>query len=554
MVSHRILNVSVFLLHVTTAFLPTESFIVGHGQRSRGSHIWGTDSVRGSKTRQILALQQSKTFAEEQFISTALLKNSLFTDISDTSLNELVGAFEKREASKGERIISQGDRCDGGYVYLVRKGRCRVIVDGKVVPEPYGTVGPAAIFGELGIMYDSTRAATIEARSKKVLYYQVPGDIFKDILQTPTESLSNMQVIDEVINQVSGTHALYGGDIILPYKPESTWLWRQYSGTVLKISLIPTLANMLVCAVFVIYARHVTGEPLWSLNVGAPDRSLHFVQHLSLVREIWDIQKNLTTFILTFFVNQGFNFWNKVYQLARDVQGRLSDFNLLIATNVQRNEDGALTAESEKFLDEIASYTRLFHMLMWASKSKRFSALITPEGLKRMESRDLMTAKQLEVLQSSSLSKEQLFTAPLEWMMIRSNRAMADGVLAGDTATKGMLLKQTVSIRSAQRSISDKLDGRMPLAYAHLVQILVDTFVLAAPIALYADLGDYSIFAVGTLTLFYTGLNNLAKIFLDPLNNENYCENSIFMDLGVLVRETNGFSAQWKKAGEKLPF
>ena len=41
-----------------------------------------------------------------------------------------------------------------------------------------------------------------------------------------------------------------------------------------------------------------------------------------------------------------------------------------------------------------------------------------------------------------------------------------------------------------------------------------------APFALYSDLGDYSIFAVGILTLFYNGLLNLAKILFDPLNNE----------------------------------
>ena len=60
--------------------------------------------------------------------------------------------------------------------------------------------------------------------------------------------------------------------------------------------------------------------------------------------------------------------------------------------------------------------------------------------------------------------------------------------------------------------------------------------------------------AVGTLTIFYTGLNNLAKIFLDPLNNEGFSSDSIFMDLGVFLRETNGDSVQWRKAGSDVPF
>ena len=176
---------------------------------------------------------------------------------------------------------------------------------------------------------------------------------------------------------------------------------------------------MLACAVFVAFAREASGEPVWSLDFTAPDKTLPFVQRLSLVHEIWDIQKALTTFILTFFVNQSFNFWNDVYSLARSVQGRLNDFHLLVATNVLRDEHGDLTAESGQFLDEIGQYSRLFHVLLWANKSKRFAVLTRPEGLKRMESRGLMSAEQLEVLENLELPNDQLFNAPLEWMMIR---------------------------------------------------------------------------------------------------------------------------------------
>jgi hypothetical protein len=35
---------------------------------------------------------------------------------------------------------------------------------------------------------------------------------------------------------------------------------------------------------------------------------------------------------------------------------------------------------------------------------------------------------------------------------------------------------------------------------------VVDSFIAMSPVALYADLGVYSILCVGVLTLFYTGL------------------------------------------------
>ena len=264
--------------------------------------------------------------------------------------------------------------------------------------------------------------------------------------------------------------------------------------------------------------------------------------------------KPLTTFVLTFFLSQSYSFWNKSYQVARDLQGRLDDFNLLLATNVERNPDGTLTDEAKNLLDDVGQYSRLFHILVWASLTERFSVLSTTYGLERMKSRGLINRKQCRVLKSVDVSTNNLHHVPLEWMMIKVNMAMTNGTCAGDTATKGQFLTQTRMLRNDHSVLESKLAGRMPLPYVHLVQILVDTLVVISPLALYSELGDYSVIAVAILTFFYNGLLNLAKIFLDPLNNEKYCGNSIFMDLGVLIRESNTGSLGWKNAGAKLPF
>jgi len=46
----------------------------------------------------------------------------------------------------------------------------------------------------------------------------------------------------------------------------------------------------------------------------------------------------------------------------------------------------------------------------------------------------------------------------------------------------------------------------------------------------------------------------VAKVFLDPLDNEDFTKNSIDMDLGVLIRESNAGSTRWKNSGAILPF
>ena len=60
-----------------------------------------------------------------------------------------------------------------------------------------------------------------------------------------------------------------------------------------------------------------------------------------------------------------------------------------------------------------------------------------------------------------------------------------------------MLLERACELRGAYEGIGSTIAGRMPLAYLHLVQILVDTFLVTVPVALYARAGVWSIFSVG---------------------------------------------------------
>lgn len=515
-------------------FLPSWKDVRSHQQRRRIGHQF-----------QLFASSSptSKTEEEEIFIKQALLQNSLFDGIPEETFQELISALEKKTAQLGDTIISQGDSCKDGYVYLVAEGRCRVLVDDKTVPEPYGIIGQNTVFGEMGILYDEIRAATIMVASDTLTYYQIAGDIFKAALlsaesssSTTTISFDKMQEIDEVINTISGTQTLYGGNVIPSYRPERAWLWQQYGGTVLKISLETTLLAMAASAVFVVAAKVSTNDPFtwepFAVHKPPPNAPL------AVLHNLWEIQRTLSTFVLTFFVNQSFDFWKKVYTSVREVQGTLSSFNLMVATNVIRNKDGKLSREGEQLIEDMGQCSRLFHVLFWASRTNRFSVLMSDDGLRRMESRGLMSTKQLEILLELDLPNDQLFSAPLDWMVIRCNQAMDKGILYSDNATKSAILKDVTTLRNAFASINNLIAGRMPLPYVQFVQVLVDLLLCVAPLALYVDMGEYSVIAVGLVALFFGGLLNLSKVFLDPLNNEDFCENSIFLDLGVIVSET----------------
>lgn len=494
---------------------------------------------------------------DQEILKDALLQNVLFASLPEESLLALTQAFETTTFNQSDVIIRQGDRVDDDddYVYVLKEGECTVKRDGAEIPRPYGTLTKNAIFGELELMYNRTRAATVSCKTPTVTVFRIPFADLKQILNQQQDQ--NDEEIDTTIQQIEGTKSLYDGYIIRPYKPDRSWLWRRFTGTVLQHVAKPALANMLWSAGFVLWAHsRWTRGPFSLKGIGLPPDPHHpFIAKLHMIHKIWCYQQGLTTFILTFFLNQAYTFWMEIYGVGRRIQGRLNDFHLTLATTAARNKkNGTFTAKAESLLDDVGQYSRLFHALLWASQARRFRVLQTSRGLQRMASRGLMTSKQLDVLLHLDMPENQRHNACLEWIMIRTDQGIQDGTLISDPAHRQMLLAKITELRSTYASISDKLAGRMPLAYTHMVQILVDVFVWTAPVALYAELGAWSVICVGILTVFYAGLLDLAKIFLDPLDNEDFCLNSIFMDIGVLIRESNAGSTRWKRGAARLPF
>jgi CRP-like cAMP-binding protein len=66
--------------------------------------------------------------------------------------------------ASGDVVVQQGERGDAFYV--VDSGALRVVVDGREV----ATLGPGDSFGEIALLRDGTRTATITARTPAVLW------------------------------------------------------------------------------------------------------------------------------------------------------------------------------------------------------------------------------------------------------------------------------------------------------------------------------------------------------------------------------------------------
>jgi hypothetical protein len=526
--------------------------------------------------------QIERTDDERAYIESALRTNVLFEDVvRQGSLIDLASAFDRVEYKKGDIIMEQGD-ADADFMLILEEGECSIIIDGENLPDPYGTMRRGAMVGELALLLDKDRAATVTARTN-VVAFRLDRDSFKRFMAGPLVKAEDIKTeirkIDQAIDQICGVRTRYGGDIIRQYKPSRKWLWGRWRGTILQQSWRVAASNMLLSVCFIVTLRYFC-KPTWAMGK-IPDPNFPVIARLSALAKVWHYLMNITTFTLTFFLSQAYSLWRSIYNSTRSIQGRINDIGLLAASTVERDEQGKYTKKGEALLDEIGNYTRLFHVFFWAKYMNKFANLQSSRGMSRMLSRGIMTRTQYNTLTSLSSSNGGPHNACLTWILIKYLTAMKDKTLPNDHALRDMIFhkicgklsdstrrifvttRQAPShilsllpkdLRRTAGGIGDQLDGRIPLAYAHIVQILVDCFLLIAPFALYSELGIWSVMAVGILTLFYSGLLDLAKILLDPLDNDNFYDDSVNVDIGVLIRESNSGSTRWKYAAEQLPF
>mmetsp|Transcript_24419 Transcript_24419/g.33653 ORF Transcript_24419/g.33653 Transcript_24419/m.33653 type:complete len:468 (+) Transcript_24419:281-1684(+) len=104
-----------------------------------------------------------KTPEEQTEIESAMAENILFKDLGDSLKQRVIDAVFPKDFKKADVIISQD--ADGDNCYILREGSATVHMQYPDEPEPrlLITYGPLATFGELALMYQSCRAATISA-------------------------------------------------------------------------------------------------------------------------------------------------------------------------------------------------------------------------------------------------------------------------------------------------------------------------------------------------------------------------------------------------------
>jgi CRP/FNR family cyclic AMP-dependent transcriptional regulator len=83
----------------------------------------------------------------------------LFADLSRREVKQIARLFKRRRFAAGETVVQEGS--GGGAFYVIESGEARVVVGG----EERSMLGPGDHFGEIALIDDGARMATITATS-----------------------------------------------------------------------------------------------------------------------------------------------------------------------------------------------------------------------------------------------------------------------------------------------------------------------------------------------------------------------------------------------------
>merc|ERR1719328_739009 len=101
----------------------------------------------------------AKSDSARKLIKSAIMDNDFMKNLESAQIKEIVDCMYPMEYAKGSLIIKEGDV--GSIVYVMEEGKVEVSREGNFL----SVLPPGKVFGELAILYNCKRTATIKAAS-----------------------------------------------------------------------------------------------------------------------------------------------------------------------------------------------------------------------------------------------------------------------------------------------------------------------------------------------------------------------------------------------------
>ena len=108
-------------------------------------------------------------------VAALLRRVPVFNELSPPELDRLQQEIVEEHHAEGTTVVRWGD--DGDAMYLIRSGRCGVRRGDRLLAE----LDPGDYFGEVALMVDTTRTASVETLEETNLL-RIPAETFRTVL------------------------------------------------------------------------------------------------------------------------------------------------------------------------------------------------------------------------------------------------------------------------------------------------------------------------------------------------------------------------------------
>jgi CRP/FNR family cyclic AMP-dependent transcriptional regulator len=117
----------------------------------------------------------------------------IFAEIEPAKLKLLAFVSERVSFDAGNLLMRQGDSADAAY--LIIEGHAEVILETSAGPMTVATLGANETVGEMGILGNVPRAATVRAKDRVVALRISKEPFMRMVREFPSMSVSIMQVL-----------------------------------------------------------------------------------------------------------------------------------------------------------------------------------------------------------------------------------------------------------------------------------------------------------------------------------------------------------------------
>ena len=140
-----------------------------------------------------------KTDEQKKRLAEAVKHILIFRSLDAVQMQEVLDAMFERKVAKSEYVIKQGE--DGDNFYVIESGKYKVFMQGQgeAAPRAVGGYDSSGSFGELALMYNMPRAATVQAETDGSLWAMDRLTFRKIVLKN---AFKKRQMYETLLDQV----------------------------------------------------------------------------------------------------------------------------------------------------------------------------------------------------------------------------------------------------------------------------------------------------------------------------------------------------------------